>query len=99
MMDNVERHIMTKATTVQARIEPELKELGDAILKKIGITASQAINALYAQIVMRKGLPFELRIPNRITRKAIDELEQGGGETFSSFQAMIDDLDDGDEDA
>ncbi len=50
---------MTRATTVQARIEPELKEMGDAILKKIGITASQAINALYAQIVMRKGLPFK----------------------------------------
>ena len=51
--------VMTRATTVQARIEPELKEMGDAILKKIGITASQAINALYAQIVMRKGLPFK----------------------------------------
>ena len=54
---------MTRATTVQARIEPELKEMGDAILKKIGITASQAINALYAQIVTRKCLPFELSTP------------------------------------
>lgn len=53
---------MSKATTIQARIQPELKERGDAILKKIGITASQAINALYAQIVMCKGLPFELKI-------------------------------------
>ena len=56
---------MSKATTVQARIQPELKEMGDAILKKIGITASQAINALYAQIIMRQGMPFELKIPNQ----------------------------------
>lgn len=84
---------MSKATTVQARIEPELKEMGDAILKKIGLTASQAINALYAQIVMRKGLPFELKIPNRATKAAMQELEQGGGKSFSSFQDMIDDLD------
>ena len=84
---------MSKATTIQARIQPELKEMGDAILKKIGITASQAINALYAQIVMHKGLPFELKIPNPETKAAMHELEQGGGKTFTSFQAMIDDLD------
>ena len=84
---------MSKATTIQARIQPELKEMGDAILKKIGITASQAINALYAQIVMRKGLPFELKIPNPETKAAMHELEQRGGKTFTSFQAMIDDLD------
>ncbi len=83
---------MAKACTVQARIEPELKEKADIILKKIGITASQAINALYAQIVMNKGVPFELKIPNRASRSAMDELENGGGKTFSSFQAMIDDL-------
>lgn len=87
---------MSKAATVQVRIEPELKEMGDAILKKIGLTASQAVNALYAQIVMRKGMPFELKIPNRATKAAIHELEQGGGKAFSSFQDMIDDLDNDD---
>lgn len=87
---------MSKATTIQARIQPELKEMGDAILKKIGITASQAINALYAQIVMRKGLPFELKIPNEDTKAAMHELEQGGGKTFSTFKSMIDDLDNDD---
>lgn len=87
---------MSKAATVQVRIEPELKEMGDAILKKIGLTASQAVNALYAQIVMRKGMPFELKIPNRLTKAAIYELEQGGGKSFSSFKDMIDDLDNDD---
>ncbi len=88
---------MAKACTVQARIEPELKEKGDAILKKIGITASQVINALYAQIVMNKGVPFELKIPNKTSRAAMEELEHDGGKSFSSFQAMIDDLDEDDD--
>lgn len=83
---------MTKAVTVQARIEPELKAQGDVILKKIGITASQAINALYAQIVMCKGMPFELKIPNRETQMAMDELESGGGKRFDSIQSLMDDL-------
>jgi DNA-damage-inducible protein J len=84
---------MSKATTVQARIEPELKEMADIILKKIGITASQAINALYAQIVMRKGMPFELKIPNETTIAAFQEMEQGQCKSFASFKEMIDDLD------
>lgn len=88
-----------KAATVQARIEPNLKARGDKILKKIGLTSSQAINALYAQIVMLQGLPFELKIPNKETRLAMEELEEGGGKTFSSFQDMIDDLDDEDKHA
>lgn len=82
---------MAKVTTIQARIEPQLKEQADAILKKIGLTASQAINALYAQIIMHKGLPFELKIPNQETLAARDELEKGGGKTFKNFKDMLED--------
>lgn len=90
--ENTEGMKMSKATTVQARIELDLKKQGDAILKKVGVSASQVINALYAQIVLRKGVPFELKIPNKATHEAITELEKGGGKQFSSFQNMVDDL-------
>ena len=83
-----------KTTTIQARIDPKLKKRGDAILKQIGISASQAVNAMYAQIVLQKGLPFALRIPNKATQQAMDELESGGGKSFSSFKDMVDDIDD-----
>jgi len=85
---------MGKAATVQARIEPELKKRADLILKKVGITASQAINALYAQIVMNKGLPFEVKIPNSVTQAAINELEMGKGKRFKSMDEIWDSLDD-----
>jgi len=84
----------SKTTTVQARIDPKLKKRGDAILKTIGITASQAVNAMYAQIVLRKGLPFELKIPNKTTLRAMEELESGGGKPFGSFKEMMDDTED-----
>jgi DNA-damage-inducible protein J len=83
---------MNKAATVQARIDFNLKQQADMILHRIGLSASQAINALYAQIVLRKGIPFELRIPSDITLQAIHELENGGGEIFSNFHDMINDL-------
>lgn len=80
---------MSKAATIQARIDLSLKRQADIILRKVGLTASQAINALYAQIVLHKGMPFELKIPSDITLQAIYELERGGGKTFSNFQDLI----------
>ncbi len=41
-------------------------------------------------------MPFELKIPNQDTQMAMDELERNGGKKFTSFQAMIDDLDEED---
>jgi DNA-damage-inducible protein J len=83
--------IKMKAATIQARIEPDLKERVDSILKKLGITSSQAVSALYAQIDLHDGLPFELKIPNRATQKARQELESGGGKSFKNFKAMLED--------
>lgn len=81
-----------KTSTIQARIDPRLKKKGDAILRKIGISASQAVNAMYAQIVLQKGLPFALKIPNKATQQAMSELESGGGKSFPSFKEMVDDI-------
>ena len=62
---------MTKAATIQVRIDTDLKRKVDVILKHIGMNASQVINALYAQIAMQRGMPFELKIPNKETLEAI----------------------------
>lgn len=78
--------------TVQVQIDSNLKDAGDEILKMLGISPSQAINAFYAQIVLCGGLPFELKLPNKISRVAIEELENGGGKSFTSFKSMIDEL-------
>jgi len=85
---------MAKAATVQARVEMKLKKQVDIVLKKIGVSTSQVINALYAQIVMHKGIPFELKIPSEVTQDAINELESGKGKRFSTFKEMLDDVED-----
>jgi DNA-damage-inducible protein J len=37
-------------------------------------------------------LPFEVKVPNAITRKAIAELESGRGKKFASVNALMADL-------
>lgn len=55
---------MAKSANLYARIEPELKEQAEAILTSLGISASNAITMFYKQIVLQKGLPFEVRLPS-----------------------------------
>lgn len=55
---------MAKSANLYARIEPELKEQAEAILTSLGIPASNAITMFYKQIVLQKGLPFEVRLPS-----------------------------------
>lgn len=54
---------MAKTANLYARIEPELKEQAEAILSALGIPVSNAINMFYKQIVLQRGIPFELKLP------------------------------------
>jgi DNA-damage-inducible protein J len=54
---------MNKTATVRALIEPEKKAAVEAILQRMGLTHSEAINLLYSLILEYKGLPFDVRLP------------------------------------
>lgn len=53
-----------KSANLYARIEPDVKEQAENILNTLGISASNAINMFYKQIILNRGLPFEVKIPN-----------------------------------
>ena len=75
----------TKSANLYARIEPEVKEQAERILATLGIPASNAINMFYKQIILNRGLPFEVKIPtsspvdiSKMSAEALDtELEKG----------------------
>jgi len=81
-----------KNATVQARIQSDTKIAAEAIIRQLGLNSTQVINALYAQIIMRKGIPFELSIPNEITLAAINELEQDKGHKYHSMAQLWDEV-------
>lgn len=54
---------MANTTAVYARIDTGLKESAEEILSKLGITPSAAIQMLYSQIVLQRGMPFEAKLP------------------------------------
>ncbi len=70
---------MSKSAMIRARVEPELKDRAEAMLEELGLTATSAITLFYRQIIERRGLPFELRLPNATTRSAMRDARTGRG--------------------
>ncbi len=66
-----------KTAYIKTRIEPEMKERAEGILKAIGMTTTQAIALYYQQIWLSKGIPFDVRVPNKETQDAIEKAELG----------------------
>ena len=94
--------IMAKTANLYARIEPEVKEQAESILNELGIPASNAITMFYKQIILHKGLPFEVKLPehpldaSRMTETQLHaELEKGyadmqAGRTIPASKAFAD---------
>ena len=68
---------MAKSANLYARIEPDLKEQAETILAALGIPASNAITMFYKQIILQKGLPFDVKLPSArpLDITALDEEE------------------------
>ena len=93
---------MAKSANLYARIEPDLKEQAETILSALGIPASGAITMFYKQIVLKNGLPFDVKLPehpldvSRMTAAQLDAaLEEGyadiaAGHTIPVEQAFLD---------
>lgn len=55
---------MAKTANLYARIEPDVKEEAENILSALGIPVSNAINMFYKQIILQRGIPFDVKLPS-----------------------------------
>lgn len=62
-----------KAAVVRARVDVNLKSEVQQVLDKLGLTVSEAINLFLAQIKLKKGIPFDIKIPNHTTLKTFQD--------------------------
>jgi DNA-damage-inducible protein J len=64
---------MAKTATIRARIEPDLKQEVDLILEQMGVSWTQVVTMLAKQLKAENKLPFEVKVPNSKTTKAIED--------------------------
>ena len=76
---------MSKTASVFTRVEPEVKSQAEMVLKQLGIPMSNAIEQFLRQIVLQRGIPFEMKLPEKqplaygsLTKEQFDaEIEKG----------------------
>ncbi|MCD7845501.1 MAG: type II toxin-antitoxin system RelB/DinJ family antitoxin [Oscillospiraceae bacterium] len=76
---------MARTSNVFARVEPDLKAQAEQILNELGIPMSNAVSMFLKQVVLQRGIPFEMKLPadrplayGALTRAQFDaEIERG----------------------
>jgi addiction module RelB/DinJ family antitoxin len=56
---------MARTSSIYARVEPEIKEQAESVLNQLGIPMSNAVSMFLRQVVLQKGIPFEMKLPTR----------------------------------
>jgi len=81
---------MNKTAIIHARIEPQTKEKAEGVLRKLGMSPTEAIRLFYSQICLRGGIPFRVLIPNNLTKETLDKSAKGQDvESFDSLDEMF----------
>ena len=91
---------MAKTETVYTRVEPELKSSAEQILSRLGLTPSEAINVFLNQVVLHRGLPFVIKVPDMTVEEAKsvlmaklkegeDSVKKGGWLTVEESKARL----------
>ncbi len=81
-----------KTATARARINPEVKEKAERILHDLGLSVSGAFELFYRQVIINKGLPFDVKLPNDVTIGAIQDSRSGRGKRFKDADSLFEDL-------
>ena len=67
---------------INARVNKRLKADAEKVLAKMSLSTSDLITLLLRQVVLTQSVPFEINIPNKETRKAMKELDEGKGQIY-----------------
>ncbi len=82
-----------RTANISVRTEPDTKKQAEMILKHLGLTTSEAINLFLRRVIIEKGLPFEVRIPNSDTMEALLDVElKRNLTTYKITDKLFDDL-------
>ena len=83
---------MSKNTTINLRVDSNIKEQAGKILESMGLTFSEAFNLMLYQIRIQRALPFDVisygHMPRNETLARIERIENGTAEMAGPFKTF-----------
>lgn len=83
---------MAATTMVHVRVDETVKARASATLAKMGISVSDAVRMMLVRVADEKALPFEVRVPNSVTVKAMRAADKKKGKRFRTAEAALKEL-------
>lgn len=83
---------MARTSNVFARVEPEVKEQAEMVLNQLGIPMSNAVGMFLRQVVIQRGIPFEMKLP---ASKPLDMCQMTKEQFDAEIQKGITDIENG----
>lgn len=68
---------MASTAFVRARIDETLKNEAAVVLADLGLTVSDVVRIVLTKVAKDKALPFEMRVPNKLTIETLTKSERG----------------------
>jgi len=78
---------MSKVQT-SLRLEEETFNEAKSILKALGMNFTEAVNVFASMVVQERGLPFDVKLPNKETKEVIEEARKGINVSDFSFDEL-----------
>ena len=79
-------------TMVHVRVDQKTKQRAAKTLALMGISVSDAVRMLLVRVAAEEALPFEVKVPNATTVKAMRAADRGKGKRLNSADALFKDL-------
>ena len=91
---------MARTSNIYTRVETEIKEQAEKILSQLGIPMSNAITIFLRQVVMHKGIPLDMKLPQKMpaSLEALTEaefnaeIEKGFNDIAAGKVSSVDDV-------
>ncbi len=82
---------MARTSNIYVRVEPDIKMEAENILKELGIPMSNAVAMFLRQVILQRGIPFDMKLPSKkplsfgeLTREEFDEAISEGMRDFEN---------------
>ena len=79
-------------TMVHVRMDEKTKQRAAKTLAAMGISVSDAVRMLLVRVAAEQALPFDVKVPNASTVKAMRAADKGKGKRLKSAGALFKDL-------
>lgn len=85
----------TRTANIYTRVDPETKEQAELILSQLGIPMSNAVGMFLKQVVIHRGIPFDMKLPisrpvviGDLTKEQFDAQMQLGMDDISAGRVI-----------